>query len=436
LSEHLSSEQLERFNERKLSAAELNWLFDHASVCLSCRQQLGPFQQAQATFAELRSALRNDAREPLTHLRYDQLAAYLDRSADETEREIIESHLEICASCTADAQDLRVFQADMPSSEVKPAVGEPSGFWEKIKALWQRPSFRIPLQLAGATMVVLVVVWVATLPLRRQVAELRAQLDAAQQKNDELRQQSASTEQLKSQLAELQQSQLSLRNPNAQELSDGGRVVAVDMQGHVTGMEPLPPPVELAVKAALVNADQSSELRSLVGKAGTLMGGGSKGVSFGLLSPIGTFVESDRPTFRWQPVKGAAGYAVNIIDSHFNNVATSGRLSDTEWTAQQPLKRDELYSWQVTAIKDGQEIISPVPPAPEARFKVLESSKAESLSRARTSYPHSHLILGALYRQAGLLDAAEREFKELLAANPTSAAARKLLEGVRSLRQK
>jgi hypothetical protein len=166
------------------------------------------------------------------------------------------------------------------------------------------------------------------------------------------------------------------------------------------------------------------------------MGGGGKGVLFALLSPVGTFVESDRPTFRWQALKDATGYVVNVIDSQFNNVATSDRVSGTEWTAQQPLKRDGVYSWQVTAIKDGQEITSPVPPAAEAKFKVLESSKAEALSRAKSSYPHSHLILGSLYKQAGLLDAADREFRELLAANPKSAIAQKLLEGVRSLRRK
>jgi len=208
--------------------------------------------------------------------------------------------------------------------------------------------------------------------------------------------------------------------------------------GHVTGMEALPPAVELAVKAAFINerADQSPELRGLVGKAGTLMGGTSEGVSFALLGPVGTFVESDRPTFRWQAVKGADGYMVNVIDARFSNVAASGRVSGTEWTALQPLKRDETYSWQVTAIKNGQEITSPVPPAPEAKFRVLGRSKSDALNQARRSYPHSHLILGSLYKQAGLLDAAEREFKELLAANPQSATARKLLEGVRSLREK
>jgi lipopolysaccharide biosynthesis regulator YciM len=77
-----------------------------------------------------------------------------------------------------------------------------------------------------------------------------------------------------------------------------------------------------------------------------------------------------------------------------------------------------------------------MPPAPEAKFKVLEKSKAEELDRVRKSYPRSHLILGSLYERAGLLDDAEREFQSLVSANPKSTVARKLLRNVRSLRQK
>lgn len=47
----------------------------------------------------------------------------------------------------------------------------------------------------------------------------------------------------------------------------------------------------------------------------------------------------------------------------------------------------------------------------------------------------SHLTLGVLYAQAGLLDDAERELQLLLRANPQSALAQKLLRGVRAKRR-
>jgi hypothetical protein len=92
--------------------------------------------------------------------------------------------------------------------------------------------------------------------------------------------------------------------------------------------------------------------------------------------------------------------------------------------------------WQVTAVKDGKEIISPTAPAPEARFKVLEKAKADELTVVERVGPGSHLARGTLYARAGLLDDAERELRALLAANPKSSTARKLLQSLQAIRRR
>jgi len=216
-------------------------------------------------------------------------------------------------------------------------------------------------------------------------------------------------------------------------LNDGGRQVTLDREGNLTGLGNLSPSERQAARTALMTGhlDLPSELTQLSTNAGVLMGGKAEGVSFALLSPIGTVVRDSRPVFHWQSLDGASAYAVNIYDSRFSKVATSSQLSGTEWAIQTSLQRGAIYMWQVTAIKDGVEVKSPVKPAPEARFKILEQTKADELERVRRAHSNSHLILGTLYSQAGLLDDAEREFRALLAANPKSAIAQKLLRGVR-----
>ncbi|HEV8484718.1 MAG TPA: zf-HC2 domain-containing protein [Blastocatellia bacterium] len=373
------------------------------------------------------------------HLQYEQLVAYVDQAAEEVDREIVESHLEICSQCAAEAQDLRAFKVEtMRNPEKTSADDTRSALWKNFRAFWQRPLYRIPLQFACAAVAMLLLVWIATLPLRKQVAALRAQLDEAQSRNDELQKQASTVDELQAQLAQLQQSLSNPPSQVAQGLNDGGRIVALDNQGYLTGMDSMPPQIQNAVKAVLSSdqAEISPELRGLLGRAGVLMGGSGEGVSFALLSPVGTVVQTDRPTFRWRPLSGATSYAVNVYDSSLKNVATVDRLSATQWTAARSLKRDEVYTWQVTALKDGVEISSPVPPAPEAKFKVLEQTRAEEVNLAKKSYPNSHLILGAVYKKAGLLDDAEREFKGLLSANPNSPVAQKLLQNVKSLRRK
>jgi hypothetical protein len=144
---------------------------------------------------------------------------------------------------------------------------------------------------------------------------------------------------------------------------------------------------------------------------------------------------SDRPTFRWSPLEGATGYVVEVYDDKLDQITISSQLTDTSWTAPQSLKRGEIYSWQVTASKGGEEIISPRPPAPLAKFRILDQTLANELVQARRAYGASHLTMALVYTQAGLLDEAEREFRSLQRANPNSTISRRLLADLEAMRR-
>jgi hypothetical protein len=141
-------------------------------------------------------------------------------------------------------------------------------------------------------------------------------------------------------------------------------------------------------------------------------------------------IQSDRPEFSWQSLAGAQSYTVTITDPQLNEVAVSEPLTATRWRIPRPLARGAIYSWQVTARKDGENIISPLMPAPEAKFKVLDEARYQELMRARQAYNGSHLTLGILYTRYGLLDEAEQEFRALVRENPQSDPARRLLRSV------
>jgi len=66
---------------------------------------------------------------------------------------------------------------------------------------------------------------------------------------------------------------------------------------------------------------------------------------------------------------------------------------------------------------------------------VLDQAKANELARAKRAYGSSHLALGLLYADAGLLPEAEAEFKLLRRANPDSEIARTLLHQIQSMRR-
>jgi hypothetical protein len=155
---------------------------------------------------------------------------------------------------------------------------------------------------------------------------------------------------------------------------------------------------------------------------------------FSTIKPVGTVILSDRPTFRWSPLDGAASYIVEVYDDKFARVATSPQLIDNSWTASKSLPRGKTYTWQVKAVKDGRRLISPPPAKPEARFRILDQARAVELMQAQRTYAGSHLTLGLLYVRDGLLDNAEQEFRKLRKANPSSAIARRLLADVQAMR--
>lgn len=164
------------------------------------------------------------------------------------------------------------------------------------------------------------------------------------------------------------------------------------------------------------------------------MSGGTDAVPFALETPLGKIIQTDRPQFRWRALEGATGYIVNIYDTNFNRVAGSSQIVTTNWQVDRPLARNRIYIWQVTAVKDGQEIKSPVRPAPDAKFKVIDAVKANELARLSREYKDEHLALGILYANAGLLTEAAHEFQKELAKNPNSTVARKFLRDVRARR--
>lgn len=404
---------------------------NHIALCEACREQVSSEQKTRAAVESLQADL---SRQPNSdHVSYEALARCVDDALDQADREVLESHVGLCAHCADELADLRAFKAEMttyPEIERTPAASPT--LRDKLIGFLRAPSYRISIQLAGAAMVVLLCVSIATLLLRKENAVTQPEISELQNKDAATQEHDVK--------AEPQTASPSPAVPVteiAETIRDGGSVVVIDTEGKLAGLEPLPAAYEKEVRTALMNkrVETPSDMQELIGKTGVLMGSADSGLTFSLIGPVGTIVKIDKPTFRWKPLSGATSYVVAVYDSGFNLVASSESQTGTEWSSAIPLKRGETYSWQVTAIKDGKELVSPAPPAPDAKFKILDASKTKEIDQAKRTYPDSHLLLGVLYERAGLLDDAERELRTLTVANPKSQTARRLLNNLKSLRR-
>jgi len=222
------------------------------------------------------------------------------------------------------------------------------------------------------------------------------------------------------------------------QLNDGAGQVVLNGNGKLSGVDYLPPGYQQMIKNALTSErlEKSPLLAGLVRSDSLLRkGDDNQGARFSVITPVGKVMLSDRPTFRWSPLEGATGYIVEVYDDKLNQITISSQVADTSWTAPQSLKRGGIYSWQVTASKGGEEIISPHPPAPLAKFRILDQTLANEILQARRAYTSSHLTLALIYTKAGLIDEAEQEFRALQSANPNSTIPRRLLANIQAMRR-
>ena len=154
--------------------------------------------------------------------------------------------------------------------------------------------------------------------------------------------------------------------------------------------------------------------------------------TFNLIGPLSTMISTDRPAFRWTALNGAASYTVSVFDEDLHLVRMSEPLADTQWSMLGRLKAGNVYTWIVTALRDGQEVSAPGSPA-RAEFKVLDNFELAELNR-QLSKTRSHAARGVLYAEAGLLDDAEKAFQVHLDLRPTDERVRDLLRTVQSWR--
>lgn len=355
------------------------------------------------------------------HLTFDQMARYADETLDRTESLFVTDHLASCLQCKQEADDLRSFAGEDAPQHHLPSTVE-QGFWEKVRGqFW--PSFPVPTFGWAFAALLLITVAGSLIRLAFEKKPLMPQLtnQSALSTVTPLLAITPSTEVI----------------PLVAQLNDGDQTVTLDQHGKLSGLEDLPPTYQHMVKEALTTQQlaRPSSLEGLNRRGSSLMGGDEQGNQFSLLAPAGKVVVADRPAFQWAPLGGATAYVVEIYDEQFTLVLKSEALQRTEWTPPQPLARGHLYVWQVRATKDGQEVQAPKPPSPQARFRVLAQPQAEEIVRARRTYTSSHLTLGLLYVQAGLLDEAEQELRLLRKANPDSPVVRRLLAQVQGLRR-
>ena len=409
MTEHPTKQQLDEYCRRVLAPAAFLPVHRHVATCSVCAAQCSAPAYAARDLAYLREAFISANEDTPYHLSAVEAVAYAKGTLNEIDAEIAASHLEGCEACAGEVKRHSI--ATRPARRFSFPFGNN---WRPV---------RVAAVVLVAAVLVLLMVWL----LRTRPAERNNQIAGPANSSTP---QSSPTEFSPAAPAPAPEVEFALV------LDDAGHKVTLDNKGELDGLDGLPVYIQQKLAAALHSGkvQESPVLAQVQSETSTLLGSSSPGLPFRLVGPLGEVLRTQQPTFRWRELTGAQSYKVIVTDADLNEVASSPELHTTEWRVSKRLPFGGLYSWQVTALKDGVAITSPTLPAPQAKFKIIESSTLKTLQQAERAYPRSNLALGVLYAEAGLLDAAEQQFRALVRNNPRVTAAQKLLQSVQAMR--
>ena len=331
--------------------------------------------------------------ESIRHLTYDDLEAYLQGRLSSARLEHCRTHLDSCEACRAEFEDLRTFKSDTAAfARPDPVVGRKSGQGRR------RRGFTLPQTAAMATIVVATISAVFWWRTHRPLANKPLVAVAVTHP-----------------LAPVPAPAIQARDTR---LADEIAALPADVR----------PAVSQAIQSRKLGL--STDLSQLRGHAHTLPGAPEANTGFALLYPVGEAIAETRPEFRWQPLAGAVRYSVAIVDARLHPVQRSPALRTTVWRPRRHLRRGQTYLWQVTATLRGGSTV--VASAPEALLRIIPNKLADELAQFQREHHDAHLVLGALYAQAGMLTESADELRKVPSGDSSYGTARALLESLPS----
>jgi hypothetical protein len=459
--QHVATSQMERFCLSALPEVELAVIAEHLTVCESCHDVLAETLRNQRGSEPLSIDLDPESWLVHEHVDFEQLTGIADNTLDETDIEIIDIHLKMCATCREDVRSFLAFHKELePQLLVRygPRTPKPPQREAELSS-WHRRLAWKPAYAAAAIILVGIALAIAVLVLKHRMNGLETsiiptpQTSPAPTPNGERARTPPSplsshpgTESASngptpttapSPKGTVNNSSVPINSPDTVvALKDGRSEVTLDKSGNVNGIDDAISETRRDVADALrtERIEQASVLTDLTAENSSLRGNGASGAPFRLLSPARAVIIESRPVFKWEELTGASSYRVYVLDSKGHILAKSEVPSTIrEWRISAPIGRDKIYSWVVVAIVEGKEVVSPGPAAPEVKFQVLSASNLQKIVQLKRT--RSHLALGVLYAKVGLLDEAEHEFQELVRLNPDVQVAKQLLRSVQSIRR-
>lgn len=450
--EHLDGERLAAYRRQSLTPGELLAVDDHLAVCDACRGRLEPAKQLHTVFQSVNGALMADADAIEEHVQFDQLAAYVDNTIFDADRERVDAHVEICRTCADELRDLQTFSGRMATTDervasaiaarptVKPATRSSGSPLERVRDwLWGVAALSSPaLQFAlGGVVLTLaaVLIWeqVRYDRLEQQSVALSGSAEVLRKENESLRATAESLEARNRSLVDRSTEVNKVTGPATQSGIDAtNRKPFQDTAGTASigagetvmlAQVTLPPELSASVRTLLTTGEVSPvasavpklmALRGDVTRSTLRAGQRSTTPSPVPISPVLTAIRSATPTLGWKAIPSALEYKVTVADEDGNVVWQSSAGTQTRLSVPPgTLQRGRVYFWQVEGIGTGESGLSP-----PVGFWLLDQRALREIEGIEQAFENSALVRASAYAAHGLYDEALTQVGRLALINP------------------
>ncbi len=223
---------------------------DHLALCELCRARLAESQNAFKKAEVLKSYLISPVQD---HLLFEQMKAYVEEAFDETDREIIDTHLSLCSQCKHDVADLGQTRNVLLASSQSP---KPSLIHQSV-ILWKSPEYSrafktISLAAAAALVVLLtgLVFWAPKNEFEARLEEEAVQNQMLKGKLEDLERENKNLQMQKGTPAEIPKGKTLLVS-----LMDGNQRIELDQRGNLYGTDAYPEAYHDDIQAILSNGN-------------------------------------------------------------------------------------------------------------------------------------------------------------------------------------
>jgi hypothetical protein len=364
----------------------------------------------------------------IRHLSQDDMESYANGRLASARLSYCSTHLDACEACRAELEDIRTLQTELASFPRRDAGRLESG------RRGRRRSLSVPVTASVAVVLVAgvgAVLWWRHAGSRGvgAVAAARVAPVAMPTANSAGSVPRASSAALAAPAVPVASAPRATSTPAA----------ATSVQTHDTQLADELAALPSDLRASVSDAIQQGRLqlppdvRRVHDRTVAFSQPAESNTGFSLSGPFGEATSDARPKFTWQPLAGAIGYTVAIVDQGLRPVQHSPALRATTWRPRRPLAHGRTYLWQVTAtLRGGSKVVASSPSPSEATLRILPRKLTEQFAHFQRSHRDAHLVLGILYSQAGMVTEGTNELGRVPPGDPSSEVARRLLQSLSS----